>query len=126
MRKGNEWRRDLHDLLKARCIDQLHVLIDLEERPAASFAIKIGDTMDQDMLKNNRTGGGGKGEGEEEGRRSVQRCVCVWKRGEVRLKKDVPDCVLGTIVLCSTIEILLMLWSILAIPTTVHSQPDKQ
>lgn len=50
--------------LETRGMNQLHVLVDLDENPAASLAIKVGDSMHQHMMEDNWSGGviwGGKG-----------------------------------------------------------------
>ncbi len=62
------------NLLEARGVNQLHILIDLEEWPTASLTIKVRNTMNQYMLKDNRTvergrerkGGRGRGREKEE------------------------------------------------------------
>ena len=42
-------------LLKSRSVDQFHVFVDFEKRPATSLAVKVGDAVNKHMLKNNRS-----------------------------------------------------------------------
>ena len=75
------WLVQRHNLLEARGVDQLHVLIDLKERPTTSLTIKVRNTMNQYMLKDNRTVERGRERGRERkerergGGESVPKCL---------------------------------------------------
>jgi hypothetical protein len=71
------------NLLESRGVDQLHVLIDLEEWPTTSLTIKVRNTMNQYMLKDNRTVERGRERGRE-GERGRGR----EKEGERKRKRE--------------------------------------